>query len=328
MGVFGANALEGCFKAAVIVDVEVTLVVGGLILRAVVHYRGVGIPFYVVDFRVAGHKCVYDVEHYVLHFGVGQVEYQLSASAAFDSLALRCLDYVLGVLLVEFRHAVGHLGFNPDAELDAAFAGGIAQALDAVRQLAGVDIPVAQRSRVVVAWIFHAEPSVVHHKQFTAHGGNVAHHLQHALLVDVEVHAFPAVEQNLACFGAVGQTVVAAPAVEVAADTAQTLTGVGQCQRRSDELFALGQIIGRVFLVYAGEEVVIVRVVGVEHEFIVAAVAQRGTNGASAVLHGRAVERNHHFTMGCMRVSHAVLIFYHFQTVRQRCLLHAAFVGP
>ena len=85
-----------------------------------------------------------------------------------------------------------------------------------VGQLLTVNHPVAERRVVGLAWILVAKPSVVHNEQFAAHRGNVAHHLVHALLVDVEIHTFPAVEQNVAQLVAMGKHILASPLVEVA----------------------------------------------------------------------------------------------------------------
>ena len=96
--------------------------------------------------------------------------------------------------LVEFTDAVGHLRFDPDTELDAVFLGIAQQTFDALRELVLVDHPIAKRGVIRLAWIFVAKPTVVHHKEFTTHRGNIAHHLVHALLVDVEINALPRIE--------------------------------------------------------------------------------------------------------------------------------------
>ena len=98
------------------------------------------------------------------------------------------------MLLVEFRGGVGHLRLYPDTELDAFLCGIIAKRADAVRQLVGIGLPVAQGRIVAVALILAAKPAVVHNKQFTPHHGDVIHHLVHALLSDVEIDTLPGVQ--------------------------------------------------------------------------------------------------------------------------------------
>ena len=69
-------------------------------------------------------------------------------------------------------------------------------------------------------------------KELAAHISDVAHHLVHALLVDVEVDTLPAVEQYHALFVAVSEHILASPAVEVAAHAGESLFGEGQGQGR------------------------------------------------------------------------------------------------
>ena len=94
---------------------------------------------------------------------------------------------------------------------------------------------------VVLAGIFVAEPAVVHHEEFSAHGGDVSHHLGHALFVDVEIDSLPAVEQYVAFLVAVAEHILAPPTVEVAADSAEPLVAEGQRKGRSGEGLAFGE---------------------------------------------------------------------------------------
>ena len=294
IGILGAYALEGGFETAVIVDVKMALVVGGEILRAVVHNRSVGIPLDIVNTGIFGEECVDDIEYYILHFGIGEVEHKLCAAAALNCVAVGRFDNVFGMFLVELRYGVGHFGLNPYAETYAAFVGCVDEAVDAAGKFVRVYDPVAEARRVVVSWIFAAEPAVVHHEELAAHVGYVGHHLLHTILVNVEVNAFPAVEQHFAHVVAVGEAVVASPAVEVAARTAQTFFGVGERQRRGDESLAFGKIVLGVFLVDAGEELMIVGVVCVEHQLVVAAIFECCADYTAFVLTSFAVERHHH----------------------------------
>ena len=58
------------------------------------------------------------------------------------------------------------------------------------------------------------------------------------------------------------QLVFTSPLVEVARDTAQTLARVGQCQSRCFERLPFLQMVLRVILVDACEEIVVFRIVG------------------------------------------------------------------
>ena len=281
VGILGAYALQSLLQSAVIVDVEVALVVGCEILRAVVGDVHVSVPLYVVDFGILRHEVVYDGEHKVLHLRVGEVEHHLRAATSRAQFALRSLDNPVGVLVVELALGVRHLRLYPYTELHAQLLSLVEQAFYAVGQLLAVHLPVAERAVVGLARILLAEPSVVHHEQFAAHRLDVCHHLRHVLLVDVKVDTLPRVEQNLALAVGVGEFVLAAPAVEVAAHSAESLLAVRErCDWRHEGLVLL-QMILRVVVVDAGEELVILRLVGHGAQLVVAGVADGGADDAS-----------------------------------------------
>ena len=125
--------------------IEVTLVVHGQVLRTMVQDGHVGIPLDIVYLRIFAHQIIHHTHNKVLHLGIAQVEYQLCAATPFHSIALGCFHYPVGVLLVEFTHAVGHLRLYPDAELHVVFLCIAQQALNAIGQLLAVHLPVAQR---------------------------------------------------------------------------------------------------------------------------------------------------------------------------------------
>ena len=99
----------------------------------------------------------------------------------------------------QFAGGIGAFRFYPNAEFQSQTLGLGGERGDASRQFCLVHHPVAQCGGVVVARILFSEPSVVHDKQFSAHFLDVLHHLEHSLFIDVEVNAFPRVEQNVAC---------------------------------------------------------------------------------------------------------------------------------
>ena len=206
-----------------ILNIEVALVVHCQILRTVVHNSHVCIPLDVVYLGIVAHQVVHNAEHEVLHLGIRQVEHHLRTATTQNRLALGCLDNPFGMFFVEFTGRVGHFRFNPDAELHAVLLGIAEKALDAVGELILVNHPVAQTRIVHFSRVFVAKPSIIHHKQLAAHRRNVLHHLVHTLLVDVEVDAFPRVEQDFALLIAMHELILATPLVEVTADTRKSL---------------------------------------------------------------------------------------------------------
>jgi len=270
----------------------------------VVHDVHVGVPLDVSDVGVLRHQVVDDREDEVLYLRVAHVENQLRAAAPEHGVSSRGLDDPVGVLLVEHALGVGHLRLYPDAELHAVLLGIVEEPLDAVRQFVFVDHPVAECAVVGLARIFLAKPAIVHDKELAAHIGDVAHHLVHALLVDVEVDTLPAVEQYHALLVAVGEHILASPAVEVTAHAGESLFGEGQGQGRCDEGLATAQMVFRIGLINACEEVVIAAVVGDSAQFVVTAIAEGSTDDVAAVLPSFAVEREHHLGVGRLRVVH------------------------
>ena len=126
------------------------------------------------------------------------------------------LEHPVRMLFVQFASDVDHFGFYPDSEAEPLVGCGAHQRGDASRKLAYIGLPVPEGIRVGITMIFVAEPTVVHHEQFTAHCRKIVHHFVHNRLIYSEVHTFPTIEQYLAFTISVGHTVFAAPAVEVA----------------------------------------------------------------------------------------------------------------
>ena len=139
------------------------------------------------------------------------------------------------MLLVEFARGIGHFGLDPDSEFDSVPVGHLYESVNPIWQLHLIDFPVSERGVVGESAVLLSEPAVVHHEEFAAHGGNVSHHTVHPFFVDVKVNAFPAVEQYAALHVAVGYLPVPAPAVEIAADAAQSLLREGVCEFRCGE---------------------------------------------------------------------------------------------
>ena len=116
--------------------------------------------------------------------------------------------------------------------------------------------------------------------------------------------------------------------MEVAAGTAQSFVAIGQGQLGGDERLAFLQVIGRIILVDAGEEVVVLVVVRVDAQLVIAAVAERGTDDTSLVLTRLPVQRKHHFGMVGVRIARTVLVLDDLHARHKRFLHQATFVGP
>ena len=72
----------------------------------------------------------------------------------------------------------------------------------------------------------------------------------------------------------------------------------------------------------------VVAVVGVEHQLIVAAIAESGPYHSPFILAPFSVKRNHHLAMGSVRIAHTVFILYHLHAVGKGGLLKFTLVGP
>ena len=136
--------------------------------------------------------------------------------------------------------------------------GSIYKTLDAVGQFVLVHHPVTKRAGIVQAGILVAEPAIVHDEEFASHGGDIRHHLVHAGFVDIEINAFPAVQENHTFPVAMHDLVRTGPVVEIARGTAQALVRIGKGKFRSAEAFALAESQRAVVRTDAREKAVIV----------------------------------------------------------------------
>ena len=103
---------------------------------------------------------------------------------------------------------------------------------------------------------------------------------------------------------------------------------VAQGEGRGGEGLAALQVVLRVVLVDACEEVVVVGIVGDHLQAVVARIADGSTDDGSRVLLSLAVEREHHLAMIGMRVACAVLVDNHLLAGSQRFLHQLGLVGP
>ena len=293
-----------------------------------IDYGHVGIPLYVVDARILCHQIVDYLEHEVLHLRIREVKHKLGPATAFYRFTLRSLYHPIWMSLVKLADRVGHFRLNPYSEADSMSIGTLHQPAYAVRKLVLVHLPVAEGAVVGQTGIFLTEPAVVHDEELSSHIGYVLHHLVHSRLVDVEIHTLPAVEQDLAELPAVGQLVVAAPPVEVAAGTAQTFVRICQGKFRSLEDLLGSECIFRIVGVDSGIELMPVGVAGVNAEFVVSAVAEGCSDHAAGVLLRLAVKREHDLGVVCVGISYSVLVLDSEHSALERLLGETAFVGP
>ena len=102
VGVFFSDTSEYFLKTFVVIYCDLQLPVGGQILRTKVHYARIGIPFYVGNFRVFGHKIVYYRNYEILDIRIRQIEQQLRASTGKTQFAVFGSQYPVGMLFVKF----------------------------------------------------------------------------------------------------------------------------------------------------------------------------------------------------------------------------------
>ena len=152
----------------------------------------VHVPLDVVDRRAREHRdqCVGDV---IDDLGPAEVEHELLA--ALRPFAPGDADRPLGVGTEQVAVRVDHLGLDPHAEVEAERMDVAGERLEAVRELAPVDDPVAQRRVVLVA---PPEPAVVEHEQLDPEVLRLARDPDDPLVVEVEVGRLPVVEHDRA----------------------------------------------------------------------------------------------------------------------------------
>ena len=222
--ILGADALHHLVEALHIFNIEAVLL--GAEIGAAEGLDGtVAVPFDVVDGGGELHHAVEDAEDEVLDGRVGEVEHPLRALGI--DFPARALDDPVGMVLGEFGLGIDHLRLDPDAELQAFGMGISGDVIDALGELADIDLPVAKGGVVAVAGVFVAEPAVVEHEHLEAHRGGVVNHAQERLCREGEIGAFPAVQEDGVDLPAAVDAVVARPAVEIAGSLPRAAAGPG-----------------------------------------------------------------------------------------------------
>ena len=327
VGVFGADAFHHLVEALRVVDPEARLLVGREVGRTHVVGVAVGVPLDVVDLVREFHRVVEDSEHEVLHLGVREVEQPLVAGRG--RFALRRTDDPVGVLLGQLALGVDHLRFDPDAELQSLRVGVGGDVVDAFGEFRGVHLPVAQSGVGVVARVFVAEPAVVEDEHFQSHRGRVVDHLFQDLGVELEVGAFPAVEQRGDDLVAVVDAVVARPVVEVARGAARAAERVGVDHFGRGERLARAEPVLRGVGVGAGQDGQHVEFVDLEVEAEISAPGQRSGDDFAAGLAERiAVQREQERRVFGVGRAHLARRLDAFRSVGQQRVVDLRFTRP
>ena len=87
IGIFLADALECLDDAQLIVNVQMTLLVGRQVVRTEIGDVIVAVPFDVISVGGLLHDVVHHFEYEVLHFGIAHVQSELCASTSRQGLA-------------------------------------------------------------------------------------------------------------------------------------------------------------------------------------------------------------------------------------------------
>ena len=201
--------------------------------------------------------------------------------------------------------------------------------VDAFGEFRGVHLPVAQSGVGVVARVFVAEPAVVEDEHFQSHRGCVVDHLFQDLGVELEVGAFPAVEQRGDGLVAVVDAVVARPVVEVARGAARAAERVGVDHFGRGERLARAEPVLRGVGVGAGQDGQHVEFVDLEVEAEVAAPGQRSGDDFAAGLAERiAVQREQERRVFGVGRAHLARRLDAFRSVGQQRVVDLRFTRP
>ena len=143
------------------------------------------VPFDVVDV-VSRQDRIYAFKEKIADLWQGHVECFLIAPKRLVIGAQR----PIGVEAVTLAVGVDHLGFEPDAKAHAKPLDMVDQGTQSVGVFAGVDLPIGERARVIVAL---AKPAVVKDKTLRADGGGAGCDVLEYGQRVVEIHRFPAI---------------------------------------------------------------------------------------------------------------------------------------
>ena len=157
---------------------------------------------------------------------------------------------------------------------------------------------------------------------------DILHHLIHAFLINVEIHTFPRVQENVTQLVAMSEDILAPPLMEIAASTTQSLGRIGQCQRRSLESLSLLEMILRVVAVDASKEVMVFRIICHRLQLIVATINKSSPNHIASIFLPLAIEREQHLGMVGMRGASSIGITDDELARSQLLVVHVRLVRP
>ena len=178
------------------VDGQRLLVYGGtrVLRRERLGDQLVVVPLDIVDAQFFD-QLVHAVVHVVVGLRVGQID-DLLATALHRQAVGRGLEHPIRMVAEHLGIRIHHLRLEPQAELHALAMHVIGKRLEALRafrpHLLG-DLPVAKAGGVVTTG---AEPAVVHHETLHAAVGGLVGERDQRVIVLVEVHGLPGVEDH------------------------------------------------------------------------------------------------------------------------------------
>ena len=200
-----------------------------------------------------------------------------------------------------------------------------------MRQLFRIYHPVAQRRVIINPAIFPAKPAIVHHKKLTSHRGDIVHHLIHLRFFDIQIYAFPAIEQDIPRLVTTMNHACTCPSVEITAGTADAFLRISQRKHRGSEYFPRFQFILGGFFIHSGKDAVhesAERIIHIHSDLGTAAPAKCRPDDPSAILLRLAIQREHDFRMVTESVTDTVHVLHHFHSRHQRFTFQLCLGSP
>ena len=147
-------------------------------------------------------------------------------------------------------------------------------------------------------------------------------------MVDVEIDAFPGIEENHAFLVSMAQLILASPVMERLGGSVSA-TGTERVGRmRGSESLSTLEMVFAIVGVDAGEVLVIVRLIGVDGDAEVATVAKGSTDDVTFVFACRTIEREHDLVAVGSSIAKTILVLDFDQSVGKREFDELCFAGP
>ena len=177
-------------------------------------------------------------------------------------------------------------------------------------------------------WIFLSEPAIIHHKKFSAQWRNIIHHFLHLCLSHFKIYPFPTVQQYIPHLITGMYLLITCPTMKITAHSAQTFPAESYSKFRCRKRFTRLQLIFRSLFIYTSKETMIPIIIRIDTKFIITAPAQSGSYHPSRVFFGASIKWQHNFGMIIQRITHSILILYHFHSSSQRFCRNIGFRSP